>query len=219
MFQIVKTLTGYADTPLTLLSFDGNNGWGPEDGLIIDGNGNLFATTSSGGGHDLGTVFEIVKMPRAGYASTPNTLVSFDSWDEARPSGNGQYPSGSLIATLNGNLFGTTLSGGANHYGTVFEITGSGFAPFIVNGDILWQNDNGQAAIWLMHGLNPIAETGVGANPSPSWHVKEAGDFNYDGSSDILWQNDNGQAAIWLMNGASPLDQSTIDLPQGPDWT
>ena len=121
VFQIVKTPTGYADTPLTLLSFDGNNGWGPEDGLIIDGNGNLFGTTSSGGGHDLGTVFEIVKMPRAGYASTPNTLVSFDSWDEARPSGNGQYPSGSLIATLNGNLFGTTLSGGANHYGTAFR--------------------------------------------------------------------------------------------------
>ena len=34
--------------------------------------------------------------------------------------------------------------------------------------DILWQNDNGQAAIWLMNGLNPIAGAAVGSNSGPS---------------------------------------------------
>ena len=29
-------------------------------------------------------------------------------------------------------------------------------------------------------------------NPGPTWHAKEAADFNGDGKADILWQNDNG---------------------------
>jgi hypothetical protein len=37
--------------------------------------------------------------------------------------------------------------------------------------DILWQNNNGQAAVWFMNGGTPIFETGVGGNPGPDWHV------------------------------------------------
>ena len=69
--------------------------------------------------------------------------------------------------------------------------------------DILWQNDNGQAGVWLMNGTNVIGGGTVGPNPGPSWHVIGAGDFNGDSHDDILWQNDNGQAAIWLMNGTN----------------
>ena len=75
VFEIVKTPTGCADTPITLVNLDGNNGGGPEGGLIIDGNGDLVGTTESGGAHDDGTVFEIVKTA-TGYADTPTTLVS-----------------------------------------------------------------------------------------------------------------------------------------------
>ena len=60
-------------------------------------------------------MFEIAKTA-SGYASTPTTLVSFNG------SGNGADPQGSLIADANGDLFGTTASGGANGDGTVFEI-------------------------------------------------------------------------------------------------
>jgi hypothetical protein len=63
--------------------------------------------------------------------------------------------------------------------------------------DILWQNDNGQAAIWLMSGVNIAFEGLAGGNPGPTWHIKDARDFNADGKADILWQNDSGQAAIW----------------------
>jgi hypothetical protein len=51
------------------------------------------------------------------------TLVSFSSTT-------GAGPFGSLIADANGNLFGTTRSGGANNVGTVFEIvkTGAGYS-------------------------------------------------------------------------------------------
>ena len=68
--------------------------------------------------------------------------------------------------------------------------------------DILWQNDNGAAAIWLMDGYQIKIGSGVGSiNPGPAWNVVRTGDFNGDGRSDILWQHDNGQPAIWLMNG------------------
>jgi hypothetical protein len=63
-------------------------------------------------------VFEIAKTVR-GYAKTPTTLVSFDS-------ANGALPKASLIADAKGDLFGTTSEQGIG-FGTVFEITGSGF--------------------------------------------------------------------------------------------
>jgi len=65
-------------------------------------------------------VFEITKTAGV-YASTPTTLVGFNSTD-------GANPIASLIADANGNLFGTTEYGGATDYGTVFEVAGSGFA-------------------------------------------------------------------------------------------
>jgi hypothetical protein len=93
-------------------------------GLIADAdaNGNFFGTAHRGGANDAGSVFEIAKTA-GGYASTPTTLASFNGT-------NGAYPTAGLIADANGNLFGTTYGGGANGYGTVFEIvkTASGFA-------------------------------------------------------------------------------------------
>ena len=59
--------------------------------------------------------------------------------------------------------------------------------------DILWQGDNGTAAIWLMDGTNATLSGRGRSNPGPTWHVKGTGDFNGDGKSDILWQNDNGR--------------------------
>jgi hypothetical protein len=84
--------------------------------------------------------------------------------------------------------------------------------------DILFQNDSGQAAVWLMNGTTPFSEQLVGANPGPSWHVVGTGDFNGDRDSDILWQNTNGQPAIWLMNGTTPFSQPTVGANPGPSW-
>jgi uncharacterized repeat protein (TIGR03803 family) len=97
----------------TLVSFDFTNGANPAAGLIADAQGDLFGTTYVGGANDHGTVFEITKTPH-GYASTPITLVSFNGTDGTAP--------GALLADAHGDLFGTTQSGGANDFGTVFEI-------------------------------------------------------------------------------------------------
>jgi uncharacterized repeat protein (TIGR03803 family) len=114
VFEIVKTSSGYASTPTTLISFDDLNGALPAASLIADASGNLFGTTEAGGALEDGTVFEIVKTS-SGYASTPTTLVTFEDT-------NGAVPAANLVADANGNLFGTTYQGGALEDGTVFEI-------------------------------------------------------------------------------------------------
>jgi len=70
------------------------------------------------------------------------------------------------------------------------------------NADILWQNDDGTPAIWLMNGTSFIGG-GFLTNLGPTWHVAGTDDFNGDGNADILWRNDDGTPAIWLMNGTS----------------
>src|SRR5271155_1309770 len=123
VFEIAKTAGGYASTPTTLVKFDYADGGNPRAGLIADADGNLFGTTFGGGAYGEGTGFEIAKTA-GGYASTPTTLVSFDGAD-------GGNPRAGLLADADGNLFGTTASGGANSYGgAVFEIakTAGGYA-------------------------------------------------------------------------------------------
>jgi uncharacterized repeat protein (TIGR03803 family) len=141
VFEIVKTASGYASTPTTLVSFcslpNCTDGASPYASLIADANGNLFGTTLQGGAYasygvasGAGTVFEIVNTA-SGYASTPTTLVSFCNGGMFfNCTADGEFPEAGLIADANGNLFGTTSDGGASGFGgTVFEITGSGFVP------------------------------------------------------------------------------------------
>jgi uncharacterized repeat protein (TIGR03803 family) len=116
VFEIAKTAGGYASTPTTLVGFDGFDGSFPQAGLITDGAGDLFGTTSIGANGG-GTVFEIAKTAN-GYASAPTTLVSFNLINGLRPN--------AVIAGAAGDLFGTTSGGGANGDGTVFELVNNG---------------------------------------------------------------------------------------------
>jgi autotransporter passenger strand-loop-strand repeat protein/uncharacterized repeat protein (TIGR03803 family) len=110
VFEIPVIAGSYASTPTTLVSFDGADGANPQAGLIMDAAGDLFGTTPQG-------VFEI---PKAGGLIT---LASFTAT-------NGPGAAAGLVADAAGNLFGTTYAGGANSFGSVFEIakTGSGYA-------------------------------------------------------------------------------------------
>ena len=120
VFELVKTSTGYASTPTTLVSFTDAIGALPQGNLATDANGDLFGVTETSGPNNFGTVFEVAKTA-AGYASAPTTLVSFPG---------PVLPMAGLIADANGDLFGTTSEGGSNNLGTVFEIakTPTGYA-------------------------------------------------------------------------------------------
>ena len=85
--------------------------------------------------------------------------------------------------------------------------------------DILWQNVDGQAAIWEMNGTSLSDHGTIGPNPVPSWTEVGIGDFNDDGHSDILWQNANGQASIWEMNGTNLIGHGPAGGDPGSNWT
>ena len=74
--------------------------------------------------------------------------------------------------------------------------------------DLIWQNTDGTAGIWLMNGVTPLAEAGL-PNPGGDWQIISTGDFNNDGNSDLLFRSASaGQSAIWLMNGTQVKSES-----------
>ncbi len=113
VFELPKTASGYASTPVILVSFDGSDGSSPLGSLIADANGDLFGT-NTGGSIPTEPSFEIVNTA-TGYASTP-VFISFAGT-------NGSAPQSSLIADASGDLFGTTNGGGTAGGGKLFELT------------------------------------------------------------------------------------------------
>jgi uncharacterized repeat protein (TIGR03803 family) len=104
-----------------LYSFKGgNDGSFPQVGLIADASGNLYGTTTEGGGtgcggDGCGTVFKLAPD------GTETVLHSFQG------DTGGANPQTALIADASGNLYGaTTEGGGSENAGTVFEVAPDG---------------------------------------------------------------------------------------------
>jgi uncharacterized repeat protein (TIGR03803 family) len=97
----------------TIFNFANTNGYNPNGPLVMDASGNLYGTTYNGGLNSKGIVFEL----RRNAAWAEKILHNFG----ATPS-DGVNPDGGLVL-LSGNLYGTTISGGVNGAGTVFEVT------------------------------------------------------------------------------------------------
>jgi hypothetical protein len=56
--------------------------------------------------------------------------------------------------------------------GTSWHVVGTGqFNNSDTKSDILWQNDSGQAAVWLMDGTNLLSGVFVGSSPGADWHL------------------------------------------------
>lgn len=100
----------------TLFSFNNGNGANPQASLIMDAQGNLYGTTSSGGTYSFGTVF---KLDPSG---NETVLHSF-----AGNLDDGGTPVANLIVDASGNLYGTTYQGATpSGGGTVFRLDPSG---------------------------------------------------------------------------------------------
>ena len=98
----------------TLLSFEQFDGAGPLS-LVQGTNGNFYGTTNSWGTMDSGTVFEM---------SPAGKLVTLYNFCNPAPCPFGV--NAGLIQATDGKLYGTTSVGGANNYGTVFQVNLAG---------------------------------------------------------------------------------------------
>jgi uncharacterized repeat protein (TIGR03803 family) len=110
-------------TERILHSFNNNDvdGYYPVAGLVFDAAGNLYGTTTSGGTHDNGTAFELVPKPGAW---GERILHNFN--DNDADGADGYLPYSSLVIDNSGNLYGTTVYGGANDNGSVYELSPKG---------------------------------------------------------------------------------------------
>ncbi len=108
---------------------NGHDGAQPQGGLILDAAGNLYGATTYGGRNGYGTVFEL--SPKTGGSWTEKLLHSFtnDGVD-------GTNPFSSVILDAAGNLYGTTIGGGAFASGTAYELmhtSGGGWTEKILH--------------------------------------------------------------------------------------
>lgn len=130
VFKMKHAGSGWVLTPL--YSFSGGDGLGPEDRVIFGPDGTLYGQTTYGQGYDCscGNVFNLKPSPTR--PATP-----FSPWlntvlHQFYPAaGEGDEPAGDLVFDQTGNIYGTTASGGNDHFcgglgcGTVYQLAPS----------------------------------------------------------------------------------------------
>jgi uncharacterized repeat protein (TIGR03803 family) len=100
-FSVLHYFTGGADGAI------------PYAGVTVGPSGVLYGTATTGGTHNHGTVFKL---------SQTNSSWVFSTLHEFTGGSDGAAPYGGAVFGPNGALYGTTNGGGANNYGTVFEL-------------------------------------------------------------------------------------------------
>lgn len=152
-----------AGTFTSLVGFTGSagaaKGSSPDGELLLHSDGNFYGTTSGGGTGDLGTVF---KMTPAGALTT---LAQFTGTGGGV---RGAQPVGQLATAPSGVLFGTTRSGGASDFGTIFRITTAGSFTNLIQ----FTGTGGNT-----RGANPVGGLVLGTD-SNFYGVTEAGGVN-----------------------------------------
>lgn len=109
IFAVRKDGTGYR----TVVSFTGPSGAAPAGGLVNDGVGSFWGTTSAGGEQNLGTLFKV--------SAATGELTTILSFTGTGGPNFGAAPYGGL--TVGGaGFWGATSAGGASDAGTIFFI-------------------------------------------------------------------------------------------------
>jgi uncharacterized repeat protein (TIGR03803 family) len=130
-----------------------SDGMFPRSSLIFDAAGNLYGTTFDRSG----TVFKLT--PNADGSWTESVLYSFCSLTKCS---DGSNPGPALIFDQAGNLYGTTVMGGATGVGTVFKLT--------PNADGSWTES-------VLYSLCTLKKCRDGENPAAALIFDKAGNL------------------------------------------
>jgi len=147
------------------------DGINPVNGLVRDGQGNLYGETFEGGAHGVGTVFELYRPPgKTKYKL--RVLHDFCSLsDDCGEAGTNPGRGGHLILDTSGNLYGTAGLGGANGGGLVFRLT-----PH--NGGKRW-------SYRTLYDFCSAANCADGEAPAALTYAGAASGASYDGTSPL----------------------------------
>jgi uncharacterized repeat protein (TIGR03803 family) len=133
----------------------------PQGPLIFDADGNLYGTSYDGGTSHLGTAFELSPTGDGGWTQT--VLHSF-----VQNGTDGFSPNGGLVFDANGNLYGTTVSGG----GTTAN------CPFVVSCGTVFELSPAGGGIWTETIIHPFSHTGAdGSDPNDGLAIDSSGNL------------------------------------------
>lgn len=122
---------GFSQTPASpvfnsLVSFGGLNGALPTSGPMIQAtDGNFYGVTQSGGANNAGEVFQLTPTGEL------NVFYSFCS--EAACEDGGTPLTGVIQSLYDGNLYGTTTTGGSHGCGTLYQLMLNGALTVVHN--------------------------------------------------------------------------------------
>jgi uncharacterized repeat protein (TIGR03803 family) len=113
-------LCPWQETVIYTFSGGADGGYPGTGALTFDSAGNLYGTGGGGGlSCEHGGCGVVYKLTRSGGSWTESVLYDFTGGSD------GQTPNAGVTFNIAGNLYGTTLYGGANSQGTVYELTPS----------------------------------------------------------------------------------------------
>lgn len=130
-YGVVYKMTPGSDewSESVLFSFDGFDGNLPSGNVALDSAGNFYGTVYMGGAFGVGAAFELSPSSEGEWNFT-------GLHDFSTHAGDGTYPHAGMVLDSQGNLYGTTLGGGTNGDGTIFELTrnsGGGWTETILH--------------------------------------------------------------------------------------
>jgi uncharacterized repeat protein (TIGR03803 family) len=96
----------------TLIDFNATNGALVSGPITIGPDGALYGTTMYGGANNDGTIFSFTQQTGAWQFAS---IYSFNNLDGLQPAGN-------IVLDEAGNIYGATYEGGANDWGSIFEV-------------------------------------------------------------------------------------------------
>jgi uncharacterized repeat protein (TIGR03803 family) len=152
----------------TLHNFnDDAGGWGPMPGLTLATNGDFYGVNSNGGSSGGGEAFKITA------GGTLTTLLGFNGGAE------GANPNSTPIQATNGNFYGTTVNGGTNGDGAIFEMTPAGALTTLHDFDFTDGWDPQDAPLVQATNGDLYGETGGGGTSSNGtvFRITPGGEF------------------------------------------
>jgi uncharacterized repeat protein (TIGR03803 family) len=99
VYRLSRGPNGWTETLLYVFPTYGSDGYNPNGGLVMDGEGNLYGVTGSGGANGNGTVYELARSADGTYKES--VIYSFGLYE-------GWGPNSGLTIDSKGILYGTT---------------------------------------------------------------------------------------------------------------